>query len=102
MKSSTTQLVSLKEAAPGISSGASITAGGFAISHQPLAFTREMIRNGMRDLTLIGMAECWVAEWLSAVGALSRTYMSNFMLAGFGRCRRFPAPFQLRYLQVQA
>ena len=89
MKSSTSKLVSLQEAARGISSGASITAGGFAISHQPLAFTREMIRNGMRDLTLIGMAECWVAEWLSAVGALSRTYMSNFMLEGFGRCRRF-------------
>ena len=101
MKSSTAKLVSLQEAARGIPSGASITAGGFAVSHQPLAFTREMIRNGVRDLTLIGMAECWVAEWLCAVGALSRTYMSNFMLEGFGRCRRFSAAVESGELQVE-
>jgi acyl CoA:acetate/3-ketoacid CoA transferase alpha subunit len=101
MKSRTSKLVSLQEAARGVPSGASITAGGFAVSHQPLAFTREMIRNRVRDLTLIGMAECWVAEWLCGVGALTRTYMSNFMLEGFGRCRRFSIAVESGELQVE-
>ena len=37
----------------------------------------------------MGVAECWVAEYLAAAGALKRAYMSNFMFEGFGRCRRF-------------
>jgi acyl CoA:acetate/3-ketoacid CoA transferase alpha subunit len=101
VKARTSKLVSLQEAVRGIPSGASITAGGFAISHQPLAFTREMIRNRVRDLTLIGMAECWVAEWLCGAGALRRTYMSNFMLEGFGRCRRFSAAVESGELEVE-
>jgi len=101
VKAKTSKLVTLEEAVRGIPSGASFTAGGFAISHQPMAFTREIIRVGQRDLTLIGMAECWVAEWLTAVGALKRTYLSNFMLEGFGRCRRFSEAVESGTLEVE-
>ncbi|MDA8247719.1 MAG: hypothetical protein M0Z28_00920 [Rhodospirillales bacterium] len=89
MSASGDKLVSLAEAAALVRDGAAITAGGFAHSHQPLAFTRELIRQGRRGLVLIGVAECWVAEWLAAAGCLSRSYMSNFMVEGFGRCRAF-------------
>lgn len=83
------KLVSLAEAASLVRDNDAITAGGFAHSHQPLAFARELIRQGRRGLVLMGVAECWVAEWLAAAGCLSRSYMSNFMVEGFGRCRAF-------------
>jgi acyl CoA:acetate/3-ketoacid CoA transferase alpha subunit len=83
------KLVSLDEAVACIRDGMSITAGGFAHSHQPMGFFRALMRTGVQDLTIMGIAECWVAEWLAAAGMLRRAYFSNFMFEGFGRCRRF-------------
>lgn len=83
------KLVSLAEALAPVQPGMSLTAGGFAHSHQPMAITRELIRRGIGDLTLMGVAECWVAEFLAAAGLLKRAYFSNFMFEGFGRCRCF-------------
>lgn len=101
MAKTTSKLVSLAEAAALVADGASITAGGFAHSHQPMAFFRELIRRGPRNLTLIGMAECWVAEWLAAAGMLARTYMSNFMLEGYGRCRQFAKAVEAGIVEVE-
>lgn len=83
------KLVSLDDAVGCIADGMSITAGGFAHSHQPMGFFRALMRTGVKNLTIMGVAECWVAEWLAAANMLSRAYFSNFMFEGFGRCRRF-------------
>ena len=83
------KLVSLQDAISVVRNGMALTAGGFAHSHQPMALTRALIRRGVRGLTIMGVAECWVAEYLAAAGALDRAYFSNFMFEGFGRCRRF-------------
>jgi acyl CoA:acetate/3-ketoacid CoA transferase alpha subunit len=83
------KLVSLDEALSAVQDGMSLTAGGFAHSHQPMAMIRKLIARGVRGLTLMSVAECWVAEYLAAAGALERAYFSNFMFEGFGRCRRF-------------
>lgn len=83
------KLISLTEALALVPNGASLTAGGFAHSHQPLGFLRALIAEGRRDLSLMGVAECWVAEWLAAAGMLDKVWYSNFMFEGFGRCRRF-------------
>jgi glutaconate CoA-transferase subunit A len=83
------KLVSLEDAISVVKDSMSLTAGGFAHSHQPMALTRALIRKGVRGLTIMGVAECWVAEYLAAAEALDRAYFSNFMFEGFGRCRRF-------------
>jgi glutaconate CoA-transferase, subunit A len=89
MSAARTKLVEMDEAIGVIKDGMSLTAGGFAHSHQPMALTRAIIRRGVRNLTIMGVAECWVAEYLAAAGAIGQAYMSNFMFEGFGRCRRF-------------
>jgi glutaconate CoA-transferase, subunit A len=89
MSAARTKLVEMDEAIGVIKDGMSLTAGGFAHSHQPMALTRAIIRRGVRNLTIMGVAECWVAEYLAAAGAIEQAYMSNFMFEGFGRCRRF-------------
>jgi acyl CoA:acetate/3-ketoacid CoA transferase alpha subunit len=83
------KVVSLDEAVSAVGSGADLTLGGFAHSHQPMGFVRALIRRGATDLSLSAVAECWAAEYLAAAGLLRRARMSNFMLEGFGRCHRF-------------
>jgi acyl CoA:acetate/3-ketoacid CoA transferase alpha subunit len=95
------KLVPLEEAVGAVADGASLTAGGFAHSHQPLAFTRALIRAGRRDLSLMGVAECWVAEFLAAAGMLRRAHFSNFMFEGYGRCRRFSEGVEAGRIEVE-
>jgi glutaconate CoA-transferase subunit A len=95
------KLVPLDEAVAAVADGASLTAGGFAHSHQPMAFTRALIRAGRRDLSLMGVAECWVAEFLAAVGMLRRAHFSNFMFEGYGRCRRFSEGVESGAIEVE-
>ncbi|MFP6558925.1 CoA transferase subunit A [Paraburkholderia sp. B3] len=98
---SQSRVVSIDQALDAIRDGMSVTAGGFAHSHQPMALLRGLLRRCPRDLTLMGVAECWVAEWMAAAGALSRFYFSNFMFEGFGRCRRFSAGVESGEIEVE-
>jgi len=95
------KIVSLDEAINTIPDGASLTGGGFAHSHQPLALFRGLIKAGRKDLTLMGVAECWVAEFLAAAGILKRAYFSNFMFEGYGRCRRFSESVENGTIEVE-
>jgi acyl CoA:acetate/3-ketoacid CoA transferase alpha subunit len=80
---------SLHEVAASIPDGANLTFGGFAAYFTPLAFVREMIRQGKRDVEMTSVAECWVADYLAGAGLLKRARFSNFMFEGLGRCYNF-------------
>ncbi|MCO5063564.1 MAG: hypothetical protein M9924_04015 [Rhizobiaceae bacterium] len=95
------KLILLDEALAMVPDGSAITAGGFAHSHQPLGFLRALIAQGRSKLALMGVAECWAAEWLAAAGMLDRCWFSNFMFEGFGRCRRFSEAIEAGELEVE-
>ncbi|WP_250470047.1 CoA-transferase [Caballeronia sp. GAFFF2] len=97
----TGKLVSMDAALDAVRDGMSITAGGFAHSHQPMALLRALIKRGAKHLTLMGVAECWVAEFLAAANALDRAYFSNFVFEGFGRCRRFSEGVERGAIEVE-
>lgn len=97
----TSKIASLTEVVGEIRNGSSLTAGGFAHSHQPLGFLRALLRRQPRELVLMGVAECWVAELLAATGSLRRTYMSNFMFEGLGRCRQFSEGVESGAIEVE-
>src|SRR5690606_5530764 len=69
--------------------GMSISFSGFAHSLTPMAFVRELIRQGTGDLRLVGIAEAWAADMLAGAGLLRQIVLSNFMFEGFGLCRNF-------------
>ena len=48
------KLVSLSEAAALVPSGSSLALGGSILRRQPIAFVHELIRQGKKDLTIIG------------------------------------------------
>jgi acyl CoA:acetate/3-ketoacid CoA transferase alpha subunit len=83
------KIVSLAEAVAGVSDGANMTFGGFAAYFTPLAFVREMIRQGKTRIEMTSVAECWVADYLAGAGVLTRARFSNFMFEGLGRCYNF-------------
>jgi glutaconate CoA-transferase subunit A len=95
------KIVTMDTALDAVCDGMSVTAGGFAHSHQPMALARALIRRGTRRLTMMSVAECWVAEFLAAAGVLERAYFSNFMFEGFGRCRRFSEGVEAGHIEVE-
>jgi acyl CoA:acetate/3-ketoacid CoA transferase alpha subunit len=78
-----------------------ITAGGFAHSHQPLALVRALLKRGIRNLSIAGVAECWVGEFLAAADVLDKAWFSNFMFEGLGRCRRFSEGVESGRIRVE-
>jgi glutaconate CoA-transferase subunit A len=95
------KVVSLTEAASEIRNGWNLTLGGFAHSLAPMAFVREMIRQGKRDLEMTSVAECWPADMLAGAGALRRVRFSNFMFEGFGRTYNFSRAVEQGHIQVE-
>lgn len=81
------KLTSLSEAARSVPEGAALTFSGFGHAGHPLAFVRELIRQGTGNFTLDAVAECWPAEFLVAAGRVASINMSNLMFEGLGRCR---------------
>jgi acyl CoA:acetate/3-ketoacid CoA transferase alpha subunit len=84
-----TKQLSLDELVDLVRPGMSISFGGFAHSLTPMAVVRGLVRRGIGELELIGIAEAWAADMLAGAGALRRIVFSNFMFEGFGLCRNF-------------
>jgi acyl CoA:acetate/3-ketoacid CoA transferase alpha subunit len=81
------KIMSLHAAVASIWDGQTLTFSGFGHGGHPMAFVRELIRQGHRGLTLNAVAECWPAEFLVGAGAVRAINMSNLMFEGLGRCR---------------
>jgi len=89
MGSVTNKFLTLDKAVSLIKSNSSITFSGFAHSVTPLAFIREMIRQKIKNLHLIGIGEAWAVDMLAGANMLSKVSLSNFMFEGYGRCKNF-------------
>jgi glutaconate CoA-transferase subunit A len=64
--------VSLAEAAAAVSDGAVVALGGGLSARLPMALVRELIRQGRRDLHLVGSAHSIDVDLLVAAGAVRR------------------------------
>jgi glutaconate CoA-transferase subunit A len=95
------KVVSLSEAVASVADGANMTFGGFAAYFTPLAFVREMIRQGKKRIEMTSVAECWVADYLAGAGVLKRARFSNFMFEGLGRCQNFVRAVERGEIEVE-
>ncbi|WP_243299303.1 CoA transferase subunit A [Bacillus litorisediminis] len=92
---------SLSEVVSWLSDGAHLSFGGFAHSLAPMAFVREMIRQNIKDLEISALGEAWAVDMLSAVGAIKKVRMSNFMFEGWGRCQNFSRAVEKGEIEVE-
>jgi acyl CoA:acetate/3-ketoacid CoA transferase alpha subunit len=79
------KLTTLAEAVASIPSGAHLALSGFAITRCTMAFARELIRQGMRGLTISQCVGAMDADLLVGAGAVERLIYGGGSLDRFGR-----------------
>jgi acyl CoA:acetate/3-ketoacid CoA transferase alpha subunit len=79
------KLSSLSNAVASISSGAHLALSGFAITRCTMAFSREVIRQGINNLTISQCVGAMDADMLVGAGAVSRLIYGGGSLDRFGR-----------------
>lgn len=80
-----TKLSTLAEAVASIPSGAHVALSGFAITRCNMAFAREVIRQGIRGLTVSQCVGAMDADMLTGAGAVERIIYGGGSLDRFGR-----------------
>lgn len=83
------KIASLQEAAAVVKDGQRLTLGGFAIYQRPMAFARELVRQGRHGLTIVGVVNSIEADLLIGAGCVSRIETSYVGLEKFGLARNF-------------
>lgn len=83
------KVTAIAEAARLVADGARIAIGGFAIYQRPMAFVRELIRQGRRNLTIVGVTNSIDADMLIGAGSVSRIETSYVGLEKYGLARNF-------------
>lgn len=94
------KLVSLSEAAAGIHDAARIALGGFAIYQRPMAMVREIVRQNIRDLTIVGVVNAIEADMLIGAGCVRRIETSYVGLEKFGLAPNFRRAAQAGEIEV--
>ncbi len=79
------KVTSLTEAVASIASGAHVALSGFAITRCTMAFAREVIRQGIRNLTISQCVGAMDADLLVGGGAVERLIYGGGSLDRFGR-----------------
>jgi glutaconate CoA-transferase subunit A len=80
-----TKLSTLPEAVASIPSGAHLALSGFAITRCTMAFSREVIRQGIKNLTISQCVGAMDADMLVGAGAVTRLIYGGGSLDRFGR-----------------
>jgi glutaconate CoA-transferase subunit A len=80
-----TKLSTLTEAVASIPSGAHLALSGFAITRCTMAFSREVIRQGIKNLTISQCVGAMDADMLVGAGAVMRLIYGGGSLDRFGR-----------------
>jgi glutaconate CoA-transferase subunit A len=80
-----TKVATLAEAVASIPSGSHLALSGFAITRCVMAFAREVIRQGLKDLTVSQCVGAMDADLLVGAGAVSRLIYGGGSLDRFGR-----------------
>jgi glutaconate CoA-transferase subunit A len=83
------KLMNLSDAARLVRSGSSIALGGSIIRRTPAAFVRELIRQGVKDLHVLGFPAGLTTDMLAGAGALRRVEAVYEGLFQFGMAWNF-------------
>lgn len=83
------KLCSVAEAARLIEDGCRIAIGGFAIYQRPMALVHELIRQGRRNLTVVGVTNAIETDMLIGAGAVRRVESSYLGFEKYGLAKNF-------------
>ena len=83
------KLCSLAEAARLIKDGARVALGGFGMHNHPMALVHQLIRQGIKDLTVVGHVNGIEVDILVGAGCVSKIETSYVGLEEFGLASNF-------------
>jgi glutaconate CoA-transferase subunit A len=89
VSSARSKLGSLVDAAGLIPDGTRLALGGFAVYQHPMALVRELVRQGRRDLTVVGHVNGNDVDLLAGAGCLRRVESSYVGLEKYGLALNF-------------
>ena len=89
MKGPVSKQASLADAAASVPDGATVALGGLSMNSAPMAFVRELVRAGKRDLTVVAIVAGMSVDWLVAAGCVSRVLAGLVSFEGSGLAPNF-------------
>ncbi len=95
------KLMALEDAVKLVPSGSSVAFGGSILRRQPMAFVREMIRQGKKDLTVYGYPCGLATDTLAGVGAVKRVEAVYTGLFQFGMSYNFRRAVENGELEIK-
>jgi acyl CoA:acetate/3-ketoacid CoA transferase alpha subunit len=98
---STSKLVELSDAAGLVPDGSSIAVGGLSLNVAPMAFCRELVRAGTRELDLIAIVSGMSTDWLIGGGCVKRLIMGLTSFEGFGLAPMFRRAAETGTIEVE-
>jgi glutaconate CoA-transferase subunit A len=92
---------SVEEAAASIPDGATIGIGGLSMNGAPMAFVRELVRRGVKDLTVVAIVSSMAVDWLVAGGCVRKVVAGLVSFEGFGLAPNFRRAAQGGEIEVE-
>ncbi len=83
------KVISLAEAAALVRSGDTLALGGMTLYRRPVAFVRELLKTGVRDLTLLCFTASYESDLLVGAGRVQAVRTCYFGLEAFGLAPMF-------------
>jgi glutaconate CoA-transferase, subunit A len=93
--------VALSDVASLVPAGSTLAIGGLSLSCSPMAFCRELVRAGVRDLELVAVVNGMATDWLIAGGCVRRLVMGLTSFEGFGLAPAFRQAAQSGAVEVE-
>ena len=95
------KLIALADAPTLVSDGSLLAIGGLSLNCAPMAFCRELVRAGTRDLDLLAIVSGMSSDWLIAAGCVRKLIMGLTSFEGFGLAPSFRRAAEAGTIDVQ-
>jgi glutaconate CoA-transferase subunit A len=89
------------EAAALVPDGATIGIGGLSMNGAPMGFVRELVRRGVKDLTVVAIVSSMAVDWLVAGGCVRKVVAGLVSFEGFGLAPNFRRAAQAGEIEVE-
>jgi len=83
------KVLKIEQAVALVPDGSIIALGGLSMNSSPMAFVREIIRQGKKDLTIVAIVNGMAVDWLVAAGCVSRVISGLISFEGMGLAPNF-------------
>ena len=83
------KVMDIERSATLVPDGSTLALGGLSMNSSPMAFVRELIRQGKKNLTLVAIVNGMAVDWLVAAGCVSKVISGLISFEGMGLAPNF-------------